>query len=61
MKTESKKIQIEQNKFRKNCRLTGFGSRRCKAWRVPGTPEHGRDHMLSVCWQRAKDSENKKG
>ena len=35
------------SEFRRNCRLTAFGGRQCKAWRVPGTPEAGRDAMLS--------------
>ena len=32
--------------FERNCRLTGFGSRRMKAWRVPGTQESGQYDML---------------
>ena len=47
IKKEAKKLQ---RKFRRECRLTESSTshRMVKAWRVPGTQEHGRDHMYSV-------------
>lgn len=38
--------RVGLNKFRKSCRRTAFLGRMMRAWRVPGTPEHGRDAML---------------
>ena len=29
-------------KFERNCRIDTMGGRRMKAYRIPGTPEHGR-------------------
>lgn len=38
--------RVGLGRFRKGCRKTAFFGRNVKAWRVPGTLEHGRDAML---------------
>lgn len=48
----AKKVMAEWNTFRKNCRLAGFGGRKQKAWRVPGTPEAGEDAMYFAEYNR---------
>jgi len=32
--------------FERRCRLTSYNNRQCKAWKVPGTAEHGHHAML---------------
>ena len=46
-----KKLQTIINRFKKNCRTSTFTTNRLvKAYRIPGTPEHGQlemyQHML---------------
>ena len=41
-----KKLQTIINRFKKNCRTSTFTTNRLvKAYRIPGTPEHGRLEM----------------
>lgn len=42
--------------FKKTCRLTAFNGKIVKAWRVPGTPEHGKYCQL----RRYQDKINSK-
>ena len=39
-------------KYERECRLTSENGRMKKAWRVPGTPEHGHHTMLEYEMQR---------
>lgn len=54
-------LEGRMNKFRKTsgmaryereCRLTGHGERKIKAFRVSGTPEHGRHQMFLATFQQ---------
>lgn len=38
--------RVGLGKFRRSCRMSSFLGRPMRAWRVPGTQEHGRDAML---------------
>lgn len=48
--------QLKIAKFERECRCTMEGNRRKKAYKVPGTPEHGQYSMLL---QRMTDLANR--